>query len=92
MNEEEDEIAKGSAEEAKTKEHQVTPFPIIPACEVCLKAKAQRKPKKKKVVVLEPQIAPRKAPTKLGGQVTADHLIKTDGEKWTLTSLLTQLH
>ncbi len=43
--EEEDDIAKGSAEEGNAKEHHMTHLPTNPLCEVCLKAKAhQRKP------------------------------------------------
>ena len=81
MIEEEDEIAKGSAEEAKTKEHRMTHLHNKHLCEVCLKAKAQRMPQKNKVVALEPYTAPREAPAKCGGQVTADRLIKDDGGK-----------
>ena len=79
--EEEDELAKGSAEEAKTKEHQLTRLPRNPSCEVCLGAKALRKPKLEIVVVLEPDTATGKAPTRFGDQVAADQLIKNDGEK-----------
>ncbi len=59
--EEEDEIAAGSDEEAKTKGTTWRAFPRSPFCEACLKAKAQRKPNKEHPVVLEPDAAPREA-------------------------------
>ncbi len=59
--EEEDEIAKGSAEEAKTKEHQHDAL----SQESHLRSVLERhNAKPNNVVVLEPDTAPGEAPTK----------------------------
>ena len=54
----------------------MTHLPNNPYCEVCSKAKIQRKQKRKAVVKLVPDGTPKKAPGKFGEQVTGDHLIR----------------
>ena len=67
---------KGTEEEAQSREHMMTHLPTNPYCEVCSKAKIQRKQKRNTVVRLVPYGIPKKAPAKLGEQVTGDHFIK----------------
>ena len=71
-------IVRGSAEEARAVEHQMTRMPKNPHCEVCAMAKAQGKSKRKKAVAIDPDAIGLKIPEKLGAQVTADRLIKND--------------
>ena len=75
--EEDETIAIGSAEEAKTTGRMVCHLPSNPHCEMWAKAKIQRKHKRNKVVMLEEYgIRVKKQPVKLGDQVTEDHMIK----------------
>ena len=70
-------IVVGSAEEARTIEHQVIHMPKKLHCEVCARAKAHRTSKKKAALAADatgPSI-----PVRFGAQATADHLIKNDG-------------
>ncbi len=74
--EEVEEVPKGTAEEALTREHQMTHVPRNPFCETCAKAKLQRKQKRNMVAQLAPGEAAKKAPAKFGEQVTGCHFIK----------------
>ena len=89
--EEREEAARGSAEEAETKEHQVTYLPKSPHCEVCATAKVQRKQARTPFTVIELDTVPWKSPVEFGVQVTADHLTKMTTEKRILTSMSTHL-
>ena len=54
----------------------MTHLPKNPHCEVCSKAKMQRKPKKSKSSKPSAAEGAKPPPTKLGEQVTGDHFIK----------------
>ena len=57
----------------------MTHLPKNPYCDVCSKAKMQRRPKRKKVPTLVPEEGARPPPTKFGDQVTGYHFIKNGG-------------
>ncbi len=75
--EEDETIAIGSAEEAKSKEHLMTRLPNNPHCEVAPR-QTSNADKEEHVVVIEPDTIPHEAPVKFGDQVTADNLIRND--------------
>ena len=59
--EEKESIARGSAEEAQAREHQLTHLPKT-LSDTCEKATAQRRHERRKTVALLPDTAPKKAP------------------------------
>ena len=62
--------------EAQSREHMMTHLPKNPYCDVCSKAKMQRRQKRKKVPHLVPDEGAPPPPRKFGDQVTGDHFIK----------------
>ena len=74
-------IALGSAEEAKTTARLMCHLPKNPHCEVCSKAKIQRKHMRKKVVMLEEDgMMAKKQPVKFRDQVTGYHMIRNEDD------------
>ena len=67
---------KGTVEEAQSREHMMTRLPKNQFCEVCSKAKIQRKQKRKAANKAVPDGPLRKPPVQFGEQVTGDHFIK----------------
>ena len=58
----------------------MTHLPTNPYCDVCNKAKMQRRHKRKKVPRLVPDEVAPPPPKKFGDQVTGDHFIKNVGQ------------
>ena len=67
---------QGTLEEAQSRAHQMTHLPKNPFCDVCSKAKMQRRQKRRKSSKLIPDDDARSPPTSFGEQVTGDHFIK----------------
>ncbi len=67
---------KKTLEEAESREHRMTHLPKNPHCEVCSKAKMQRKPKRSKSSKPSAAEEAKPQPTRFGEQVTGDHFIK----------------
>ncbi len=67
---------KKTPEEAESREHRMTHLPKNPHCEVCSKAKHQRKPRISKSSKPSAAEAAKALPARFGEQVTGDHFIK----------------
>ena len=72
----EEKVRKGTAEEALTREHQMTHLPKIPSAMSAPRQKYKAN-RRGNVAKLVPDEAAKKAPVKFGEQVTGDHFIET---------------
>ena len=65
--------------EALSQRHMMTHLPKNTFCDVCSKAKMQRRQKRKKAPILDPLVDALPPPKNFGDQVTGDHLTKKGG-------------